>query len=543
MVLLLAVIIVAFVFTIGNFSPFSSGPSRAEQPFLTYDLSKAQDQQAVFGRGRLSLTLIYPSFFGAPGEEMVMDYSLSRAAFLHIADQIGLPGPNKEELKEHIQGLNRFMNFSTQSFDQTQFSAYLSTLEAQGLTEGYVTSVIEEDFRVQKVQELLQGPGYLLPIEAIHATQIENTEWTLETAKMSYNDFAVEINPTPEEIETFYAANSFRYEVDTRVKVSYVAFDPNKYIDATYAPDDGEKSVHFFSNKARYQAAIPTPDPVEKEDGTTETPEAPEVKLEDVEDQVIQEIRESRASADAQNAAETFAYSLFDQDIQYDSDEFTAAVSEAGLNLKELIPYPATAALPQDGLTTQTLQQAFGQTRYFTDPIQNNDQVVILFIAGEEPAYTPELQEVLAKATDDYIEDQKRAQFAEKGKEIQAAVNAAIDGGQSFADAAKAQNLTHQSFEAFKRNATPPAEFNGDLVSQLENLNEGDISDWVSTTTDGNIVFAAKKSIPEFAEDSEEVKTYLERQQASTSNVQFIMQEMMAKALSGTAFAQEPAQL
>ena len=107
MVLLLAVIIVAFVFTIGNFSPWGNNNAAVrEQPFLTYDLSRAQDQQEIFGRGQISLTSNYPSFFGPPSEVMVQDYALSRVAFLHIADEIGIPKPNKEQLTEHIKGLN-----------------------------------------------------------------------------------------------------------------------------------------------------------------------------------------------------------------------------------------------------------------------------------------------------------------------------------------------------------------------------------------------------------------------------------------------------
>ena len=541
MVLLLAVIIVAFVFTIGNFSPWgNSGPTARSQPFFSHDLSTSAGSEAVFGRGQVSLTLNYPSFFGPPSESMVIDYSLSRAGFLHVADQLGLPGPNKEQLTEHIQGLSAFMNFSTQAFDQAQFKTFMSTLESRGLTEAYLTSVLEDDYRVQKVQELLAGPGHILPIEAIHATQKENTEWTLEIAKLAYNDFTVDIEPTQEELETFYASNDFRYRVDTRVKASYIAFDPSNYIDNDYNPEPGEKSIHFFTNKARYQAAIPTPEPIEKEDGTTETPEAPEVKLEDVEEQVIEEIRKDRAGKKAQEVAEAFAYSIFENELENGNDAFNAAVSEAGLTLKELVPFPESAVIMQDGLTTQTLQQVFrlNDSRYYSDPIQNGDQYVILIRQGEEAAYTPELSEVLAKVTADYIEEQRRAQFAEKGAEIQKEVAAALAEGTSFADAANAQNLNHESLEAFKRNATPPTGFGSDLIPQLENLEEGSVSDWVSTSTEGVLIYAVKKDVPTFTPDSEEVKTYLEQQQAGATNVQLVMQEMLTEALAGTAFAQ-----
>ena len=55
LVLLLAVMIVSFVFTIGNFSPFGGqgGARYKEQPFLSYDLSSARDQQEIFGHHKM----------------------------------------------------------------------------------------------------------------------------------------------------------------------------------------------------------------------------------------------------------------------------------------------------------------------------------------------------------------------------------------------------------------------------------------------------------------------------------------------------------
>jgi len=187
------------------------------------------------------------------------------------------------------------------------------------------------------------------------------------------------------------------------------------------------------------------------------------------------------------------------------------------------------------------LRQVFrlNESRYFSDPIQNGTNYVILIHQGEELSYTPELTKVLEKVTKDYIEEQRRAKFTEKGAEIKKAVASAISDGQTFADAAKAQNLSHQAFEAFKRNATPSEGFGADLLPQLDNLKESEVSGWVSTATNGVLVFAAKKLVPSYDLEAEEVKTYLERQNASTSNVEYVMREMMTKALSNTIFTQD----
>lgn len=543
LIILLAVLIVSFVFTIGNFSPLGGqgGQRYKEQPFFGYDLSSARDQQEIYGRGQASLSLIFPSYFGPPSEEMVQNYSLSRVGFLYIADQIGLPKPTKAEFKEFVQTLSAFQNFGTQEFDQTRFSSYVDSLAATGQSEAYVTSIIEQDYRMNKVREILQGPGNILPFEAVQGAQLRSTEWTLETAKLPYTEFEAEIIPTQEELENYFQNNVFRYEVAAKTKASYLIFDPSKYLDSAYEPEAGEKSIHFFTNKARYQAAIPAPDPVEKEDGTTETPEAPEVTLEEVEEQVIAEIRQDRAVKETQKIAEEFAYSLFDQEIKNGSPEFAAAIADAGLTIKELVPYPESAVIMQEGLTTQTLSQVFrlNESRYFSSPIENSNQYVILIHQGEEPAYTPELSEVLANVTSDLTDERKRALFIEKGAEFNTKIVAALESGESFEEAAKSQGLTHKAFEAFKRTDPSPEGFDQNLLGQLDNLETGDVSEWIASATDGTIIYAAKKVAPTFDAESEEVKTFLETQNQGRSNVELVMGELMNREISKTGLVQD----
>ncbi|MDA1066587.1 MAG: hypothetical protein O3C43_08805 [Verrucomicrobia bacterium] len=535
--------IVSFVFTIGNFSPIGpgSGPRYQEQPFLGYDLSLAKDQEEIFGAGQISLSLVYPSFFGQPSGGQIQDYSLSRVAFLHIADEIGLPGPTKEEFKAHVQQLTGFMDFSTQGFDQSRFNAFVDSLKAGGLTEAYVTKIIEDDFRMNKLREILQGPSHILPFEAINAAQASNTEWTLETAKTNYVDFTIEIEPAEEDLNTYFENNKFRYLVDAKTKASYILFDPRKQIDNEYEPEAGEKSIHFFTNKARYQAAVPKPKIITNEDGTIETPEAPEVTLADVETQIIEELRLNRANKEAQIIAEEFAYHLFDKDIQNGSPEFEAALSEAGLELRPLVSYPQSTVIMQDGLTIQTLSHVFNlnDDRYYSDPLQNNDNYVVLIYQGEEAAYTPDYAEVQAQVKADYIEGKKRELFVEKGVEIKKAIAGSMARGDTFEASAKAQNLTHAVFESFKRNAQTPEGLAQGLLAHLDNLNKGDLSDSVTTSTDGTIIYVVEKVVPEFDSDSEEIKTYLDSQAGRVSNVESIIGDLMTKALSGTALAQE----
>lgn len=544
--ILLVVLIVPFVFTIGNFSPWGGGgPSYKEQPFFQYDLSSIEDQRAIFGRGQTSMTMNLPSFYGNLGEAYLQSYSLSRAAYLYLADQLNIPSPSKEAFKEHAQSLAGFMNFSTQEFDATQWTNYVNSLAASGLSEVYVTRVIEEDYRVNKVRELLGGPGHILQFEAIRAAERQNTEWTVETASMDYSEFAPEITVSDEDIEQYFETNSFRYEVAQKTKASYLLFDPAKHLDEGYNPESGEKSIHFFTHKARYQAAMPKPKPIEKEDGTTETPETLEVTLEEVEDQVIAEIRLDRAKKETQKMAEAFAYRLFDLEIENGSPEFEAAVNNAGLQLNSLVPYSESTVATQNNVSAAALRQIFRLTRYFSDPIENGDNFVIIITEGTEPAYIPELPELQAGVKADLTEERKRTLFIEKGAQLKDLITKAIKNGDTFEAAAQAQKLNHKSFEVFKQNAQPPEGLDSSMINQLPNLEEGAVSEWIASETNGTFLFAAKKTTPTFEFEAEEVISYVEQNTAllSASNVEPIVSEILMKELEGTAFEPESTQL
>ena len=205
------------------------------------------------------------------------------------------------------------------------------------------------------------------------------------------------------------------------------------------------------------------------------------------------------------------------------------------------MPYPQSAVIMQDGLTTQTLSQVFrlNEDRYYSDPIQNNDQYIVLIYQGEEASYTPEFSAVQVRVTADLVEEKKRASFIEKGEGLKKALTTSIAEGSSFEEAAKSLELTYATFDSFKRNESSPEGFSQDLLVQLDNLSEGDISNWITNATSGTFVYAKTKSVPAYDEDSEEVKTYLDSQSGRVSNVDSFVRDILTEALAQTSLAPE----
>lgn len=538
-VILLAVLIVSFVFTIGNFSPLGGGGRRyVDQPFFGYDLSSEKDASDIFNRGRVSLSINIP--FYADNPEFLQMYSFTRIALLHQADLIGLPGPNKEEFSAFVRSLPAFMDFSTQEFDESRYTAFLDSLSSSSLSELLVTRVLQEDFIIDRMRNLLQGPGHMLPHEALETAKQNDTVWDLHTASLPYASFNPEVSPSREELESYFSRNAFRYLIPAKTEAGFLRFDPANFIDETYQPDDGEKQIHFVTNKARYQADLPPPDPVEEEDDSTESPETPEVTLDQVEEKVIGELRLEKASKDAQSAAEEFAYYLFDKDIGNGSGAFTDAIAAEGLELVPLDPYGQGSVASQMGLGPETLNQVFrlNESRYFSDPIQDGEQFVILIYRGRIPEREPTLEEVMERVTADLGEEIRREKFVAKGQSLKTEIEAALAAGESFTNAAAGKELELASFEEYKQSDPPPDGFNPGARNQLEGLEEGEVSNWVTDPNNGILVFAARKLVPDYTLADEPVQTVIKSQSRvlSSRNVDPIISELLDRELADTAY-------
>ena len=103
---LLAIIIISFVFTIGA----APGIGRAERQSLErrvfgYNLGSQEDQSRLFGDAALSAQL-QAGF--SPESSELQSYAFQRAASLSLADELHIPPTSTQEVSEFIKTLRVF---------------------------------------------------------------------------------------------------------------------------------------------------------------------------------------------------------------------------------------------------------------------------------------------------------------------------------------------------------------------------------------------------------------------------------------------------
>ena len=521
---LLALIIVAFVFTIGATPGCTTDRSGYEENlFYGIDLNSPRDSEVIIEKVQLSAILNGQEI---RSDEQFQNQLTSRIALLHLAEEIGVPSPNQETLSDYITTKAVFLG-ADGKFSTDAYTSFVDSMESNPRTsQGLVIVVLEEDYRINQIGSVLSGPGYLLPAEAISQTQRRATELSLTTAELNYADFSPEITIEETALREYYEANKLRYEIPERIKASYVYFNLKAYEEKVPTPSETELREHFLSKQDSFVADYELTKPAESvADVEEETPkEANTVTFSDVREAVTQSYLVEQEARMANEAAQGFAYTLYRDEIKRDSAAFNKLLNEANLSLTEIEPYTLDGA-KQRALSADLLESAFklGGNRYYSDAYAVDGGFAVLLYGGRIAPEIPEFEAVQSELTNDYKTDEKRRLFNERGESLQAKLKAKIAEGIDFIEAAEALGLGTASFDTFSVQEAP-RDLNRSALQLAQGMQSGDISPMLTSDGRGIFVYVANKTVPEIASDNEDLtqaEDFLARYAAYTSGSAF----------------------
>ena len=516
---LLAVLIVSFVFTIGAAPGIGQGDRQVQaRTYFDLNLSSPEDQARLSNDANLSIMLQagFQNFSAA----QLQEFALERYASLYLAEQLNLPRPGEEAYKAFLQEVRAFMG-PTGQFDATVYAAFRENLKlTDQFTEADVDRVLRDDYRVRQVQELLGGPGYVSESEVKFQLERTDTVWSADVAKLDYTTYAPRIEPTDDQLQTYFDANAFRYETAPQVRVSYVEFPATRYL-AQINLTEAQIRAHYEANPARFPRA---------ESGDSETPSIdasdPDIDFLAVRDQVSASLRYERTVAIFDNKPSAAALGEF--------------VALQGATLRAADPFDRSNPPAFLNTAPQHVQAAFRLSAEdrISDPLPTAAGAVVLVWQESIPSAPSLYINVADQVRADYLESKKREQFVALGRRIRTELNTAIQSGTSFTDAVAAlDNLggstaSVESFTEFTR-ISPPEGLSPVVISSLEGLAAGDVSDMVLIANEGVITHASARTLPNF-DSTDERFVELHRQLAefnSASTASGIMRGLIEAEL------------
>ncbi|MEC7274467.1 MAG: hypothetical protein VXU48_04405 [Verrucomicrobiota bacterium] len=535
---LLAILIVAFVFTIGSTPGCTTDRSGYEENlFYGIDLNAPRDIELLVEKVQMSAYLNGQTI---RSDEQFQSQIYNRIALLNLANEIGIPSPSQDVLAEFIQTKSAFQD-ETGAFSPEAYTTFVDTIESNPRsTKGLLILVLEEEYRIAQISSALSGPGYVLPFEARAQIQSRRTKLSLNTANFSYSKFKPEIPENTEVLREYYELNKLRYEIPERIQASYILFKSEDYADQVPKATEKELSEYFEANRVKFeeQYEFENPAPSTSEESTDEEspPLNETITLSKVRDSVTSSYLLEQKARAANQAAQSFAYSLYQDEIKRDSDAFESLLTETGASLTNIDPYSLASLsdASQHSLSTELLKSAFelGGNRYYSDAYEVNEGYAVLIYEGRITPEIPTFETILVEVTADYKADEKRRLFNEKGQAIQADLETKLSEGIGFLEAAEALSLVGKLHESFNIQ-NPPSEINPSALQRAQTMQPGEVSQMITSGGTGIFVHLIEQLVPDITPDDEELtqaEDYLSRFGAYTSGSSYA-NELVLKGL------------
>ena len=495
--LLLAPVIVAFVFTI---TPGRSGLSQKgatrKIDYFGYNLASDSDLRTIFLGAEISAWI--QSGQRSYSQEMIEDFAFNRTAYLALANNLGLPGPNDNQLRDYLTSKRAFMGQDGEFNEQLYLISINDILADSRITQERIAQTMNEDYRIEKVKQAMIGPGYVQPFEVKKQIEFLNTVWSVNVATLNYENYKPFILIEDSKLIDLYETNKFRYEVPSRIKVTAIIFSLIDFRDSIASPQDDELESFFERQPSRF---IKKPDQNEEKNKK-------ELTFIDVKDKVREAYLDELAGRLTAEAADEFTLRLYRDKIAKYSENFNQLmIGKKGR--KASIPLYSRTEPPKDTkIPRQALIDAFSldQSRYFSDIIKTQDGSAILIYENMVEKHIPSFEEVRDSVLADYEENERKRLFMEKGKTIKNDLTTALIRSRPFSEVAEGLELSVETFENFTRRQ-PPEAISFSLFSQIENLSSGEVTPMLFIDNKGLFAHLKNKKVPDARDELPALKS------------------------------------
>lgn len=495
-ILLLAVVIVSFVFVIGE-TPGCVGTERGAQArdYYGYDLNSPNETNELVEEVILSAILSTGRF--PQGQAQIEQGFLTRAALLAQADRLGVPPPDDEALRDYLATLP-FFRGEDGSFDAARLRQFLDStgLEAR-FSAGALDRTLHSDFRIGKVLDALEEPGLALPPAVEREARLNEARYDLRVARLPRAGLDLGVEVSEEDLEVFFSQRVENYRIPETRLLDLVVFPAEAQLDAIGEPTEAELQAFWEANRADYQ-------PDDAAGASEEGSGAREVELAAVRSQVVADWKEAQAGQRAQRQAEEMVYQLFDQGIERGEDAVADQLTVHDGEKVETIELVGEESPGRPEIPDEVWAEArrLDELRYFSDPFAYGDGAAVLLLEEVLPSRIPDLAEVRAAVEEDFRAAEEEEAFVARGAELRGELQGAVAAGEDFRTAAESLGLAVEAYDEVSRRNLPET-LDLSVLPTVAELPDGEVSSMSVNRQGGRFLWVESRSAPAVEPGSE----------------------------------------
>ena len=424
----------------------------------------------------------------ASQEDAVEKFFIGRMIIRRAAEEFGIH-PGQEEISSFIRGLRTFAG-EDQKFSEENYRRFIDKgIGRLGLTEGDFRDLIADILASGKINSIV-GSGLAVSRDiAARNLALDNQQIDGELARLDLEPYEAEIQPTEEEIKTYWETIQDAFTTEPTRKFTYVIVTPDMPADDTSADDDKPSIADAtLSDEAKKEAEKKKAE--EKAKKAAELAEArrkKQIETDSLVDDFTFNLEEQKGSGfeelAAKNNWQVKTTELFPQSKPpADLDVNLRSSSRGGKAVDELFRIEPTS----DPVSKLSQPIAIGENQW-----------LVARLEGEEKSRPKTYEEAKDEARAQYISEKAADAMKTAANEALGKIKSSLAAGKSFADAAKEAGITEtKSFSKVTSAYRPDAATEPkNLFDACRNIDPGNFAEPVIEADRAFLLHVAKREV------------------------------------------------
>ena len=415
-------------------------------------------------------------------EREVDGLAWKRLASLKIAKDLGL----RTRDDEVVRAIQQDRQFAPEgAFDRARYNAFVSgVLHNMEADEALFEENVRQYITLQKVQGMLTSASWIDPAEIQRMISAYADTFRLDYVLLGTNNVRSVPAISLDQARRFYDLNTNMFLIPERVSVRYVAWPIKDAMTNTVTESD--VNYYYEENHDAFTSPGTNGEPVLK-------------PLAEVAGTISNRLLHQQAALATRDKAADFAIALTPPRNGTAAPGFDVCAAKAGLAVHTSGLFRATQEIPGISTPRNAFQhEAFTREdtpdNYYSDPIVGEESVYVLALAGREAPRMPRFEEVR-----DEVMTAARQEAAEKAaRELARTAHdrlaAAVANGQSFAATVKTLGATLHTTDVFSALSVPEELQDAELVRELTQHNNGEVTDAIPFGKDYLIAYLAERT-------------------------------------------------
>ena len=374
---LLVVIIVPFVFTIGNMPGFFWRKKSSLPQWCGYDLSNRKQLEEVMLKGAMSMALREGSESNQWMENAQM-YSLYRLWLLSLVRAIRLPEPTEGQLQDFIKTRKLFWD------DKQQFQPSLYNQKLKSWKFPFpMRSLLVEDYQSETLQSVMQGVGCVLPQEVETAFRTLKSTYDLEYLVVKNEE---KVGPLRlEELHKFFEEHKEDYRVPKKAEVTLLLFAAKQYMPLLAQPAEEELQAYWKNHSADFEQ------------------KGEKQEFSNVRERVKSAWQSKKLLQLAEEAASKWVVHVYDHSLVRNSEAWKQELETNHIRSIRSLSYASNQIPEEKGLPKEFLLKAFelSDDHFLSDPYPLPEGVGVLVLNQFLPPYLPKYDDVQDRVKED----------------------------------------------------------------------------------------------------------------------------------------------